>query len=154
MKANYFTMLYWFCHTLTWIRHGCTCVPHPEPPCHLPPHSIPLGHPSAPTPSTLYHASNLDWWFISHMIIYMFQCHPPKSSPSLPLHRVQKTVLYICISFAVSHTGLSPHVVLKKTIYETDIWSFRKGSHREQYIYWGKDGDRYPLTSKLPETGG
>ena len=23
----YFTILYWFCHTLTWIRHRCTCVP-------------------------------------------------------------------------------------------------------------------------------
>ena len=21
-----------FCHTLTWISHGCTCVPHPDPP--------------------------------------------------------------------------------------------------------------------------
>ena len=21
-----------FCHTLTWISHGCTCVPHPNPP--------------------------------------------------------------------------------------------------------------------------
>ena len=21
-----------FCYTLTWISHGCTCVPHPEPP--------------------------------------------------------------------------------------------------------------------------
>ena len=30
------------------IRHGCTCIPHPEPPSHLPPHTIPLGHPSAP----------------------------------------------------------------------------------------------------------
>ena len=29
------------CHTLTWISHGCTCVPHPEPPSHLPPHPIP-----------------------------------------------------------------------------------------------------------------
>ena len=28
----YFTILYWFCHTLAWIHHGCTCVPHPEPP--------------------------------------------------------------------------------------------------------------------------
>ena len=27
---------------------------------HLPPHPIPLGHPSAPALSTLYHASNLD----------------------------------------------------------------------------------------------
>ena len=23
MEANYFTILYWFCHTSTWIRHGC-----------------------------------------------------------------------------------------------------------------------------------
>ena len=28
-----------FCHILTWISHGCTCVPHPEP---LPP-SHPTG---------------------------------------------------------------------------------------------------------------
>ena len=37
-----------FCHTSTWISHGCTCVPHSEPPSHLSPHPILLGHPSAP----------------------------------------------------------------------------------------------------------
>ena len=68
----YFTTLYWFCHTLTWICHGCTCAPHPEPPSQLPPYPIPLGHPSAPALSILYHALNLDWQFISHMINYMF----------------------------------------------------------------------------------
>ena len=31
----YFTMLYWFCHTSTWIRHECTWVPKREPPSHL-----------------------------------------------------------------------------------------------------------------------
>ena len=33
----YFTLQYCigFFHTLTWIRHGCTCVPHSEPPSHL-----------------------------------------------------------------------------------------------------------------------
>ena len=41
--------------------HGCTQVPNPETPSHLPPHTIPLGHPSAPAPSILYPASNLDW---------------------------------------------------------------------------------------------
>ena len=41
-----------FCHTLTWISHGFTCGPHPERPSHLPPHPIPLGHPSAPALST------------------------------------------------------------------------------------------------------
>ena len=48
----YFTTLYWFCHTLIWICHGFTCLPHPEPPSHLPLHPIPLGLPSAPGPST------------------------------------------------------------------------------------------------------
>ena len=28
------------CHTSTWIRHGCTRVPNPESPFHLPPHTI------------------------------------------------------------------------------------------------------------------
>ena len=41
-----------FCHTLTWISHGFTCVPHPDPPSHLPLHPIPLGLPSAPGLST------------------------------------------------------------------------------------------------------
>ena len=63
LEANYFTILYWFCHTLTWIHLGCTCVPHltSHP---IPPHPIPLGHPSAPAPRTLYHASNMDWWSV------------------------------------------------------------------------------------------
>ena len=106
----FFTTLYWFCHTLTWIHHGCTCVPHPEPPSHLSPHPIPLGHPSAPAPSILYHASNLDWWFVSHMITYMFNVILPYHPTLTLFHRVQKTVLYICVSFAVSHTGLHYHL--------------------------------------------
>ena len=51
----------------------------------LPPHSIPLGRPSAPAPSIQYRASNLDWQLLSYMIFYMFQCHSPKSSHPLPL---------------------------------------------------------------------
>ena len=41
-----------FCHTLTWISHGFTCIPHPDLPSQLPLHPIPLGLPSAPGPST------------------------------------------------------------------------------------------------------
>ena len=107
MEANYFPILYWFCHTLTWIRRWYTCVPHPESPSHLPPHTIPLGYPSAPALSILYHASNLDWQFISHKIIYMFQCHSPKSSHPHPLPQNPKDcAIHLCL-FAVSHTGLS-----------------------------------------------
>ena len=60
----YFTILYWFCHTSTWVHHGCTWVPNPEPPSHLPHHTISLGHPSAPAPSILYPVSNLDWQWL------------------------------------------------------------------------------------------
>ena len=41
-----------FYHRLTWISHGFTCVPHPNPPSCLPLHPIPLGLPSAPALST------------------------------------------------------------------------------------------------------
>ena len=50
------------------------CSPSRTP---LPPHSIPLGRPSAPAPSIQYRASNLDWQLVSYMIFYMFQCHSP-----------------------------------------------------------------------------
>ena len=82
----YFKILYRFCHKLTWIHHGCTWVPNPEPPSHLPPHIISLDHPHAPAPSILHsQASNIDWQFVSYVIVYMFQCHSPKSSHPLPL---------------------------------------------------------------------
>ena len=42
-----FTILYWFFHISKWIHHRYTCVPHPEPSSLIPPHTIPLGHPSA-----------------------------------------------------------------------------------------------------------
>ena len=42
-----------------------TCIPKHEPPSHLPPHNISLGHPHAPAPSMLYTASDIDWRFDS-----------------------------------------------------------------------------------------
>ena len=60
-----FTILYWFCHTSTWIRHRYTRVPHPKLSSLLPPRTIPLGHPSAPDPSIQCHASNLDWRLVA-----------------------------------------------------------------------------------------
>ena len=108
MEANYFTILYWFCHTSTWIRHWYARVPHPEPPSHLPPRTIPLGRLSAPAPSILYPASNLDWWFISYMILYMFQCHSPISSHPRPLPQSPKDCsihlcLFCCLTYRFRH---------------------------------------------------
>ena len=69
-----------FCHTLRWISHGFTCVPHPDPPSHLPFHLIPLGLPSAPGPSTcLMHPawagdlSLFQWVDSSHQVARVFE---------------------------------------------------------------------------------
>ena len=101
-----------FCHTFTWISHGCTCVPHPELPSHLSPHLIPQGHPSAPALSTLSNTSNLDWWSISHMIIYMIQCYFLKSShphllPQSPKVCSLHLCLFCCLTYRVILTVLS-----------------------------------------------
>ena len=93
-----FTILYLFCHISKGICHRYTCVPHPEPSSLLPPRTIPLGRPSAPAPSNQYHASNLAWQSISHMIIYMFQCCSLKSShPRLLPQSPKVCSLYLCL---------------------------------------------------------
>ena len=96
-----------FCHTLTWISHGFTCVPLPNPPSRLPPHPIPLGLPSAPALSTcLMHPT----WAgdLSHPWEYTYFNAILSEHPTLAFsHRVQKSVLYICVSVSVLHIGLS-----------------------------------------------
>ena len=102
----HFTILYWFCHKLTWIHHGCIRALNPESPSNLPPHNISLDHPRAPAPSILYFVSNIGWRFISYMIVYMFQCHSPISSHPLPLPQSPKDCsthlcLFCCLSYRV-----------------------------------------------------
>ena len=83
----YFTLQYCIGFAIHWHEYttGVHEFPNIEPPSHLPPHTISLGHPRVPAPSILYPASNIDWWFVSYMLVYMFQCHSPKSSHPLPL---------------------------------------------------------------------
>ena len=96
--VSFFFNFIWF------ISHGCTCVPHPKLPSHLPPHQILQGHPSAPTMTTLSHASNLDWQSISHMIIYMFQCYSLKSSHPLLLPQSPKVCsLSLCLFYGLAY---------------------------------------------------
>ena len=83
----YFTILYWFCHTSTWIHHGCTRVPHPEPSTSLPIPSlwvIPVHQPRA---SCIMH---LTWTGDSFNILY-YTCFNAilQNHPTLSLsHRV------------------------------------------------------------------
>ena len=121
MEVNYFTILYWFCHISTWIRHGCTRVPHSEPPSLLPPRTIPLGRPSAPAPSIQYRASNLDWRLISYMIVYMFQCHSPKSSHPRPLPQSPKYCsIHLCLLLKKRKTG---NKSAKNKFHKLEEWS-------------------------------
>ena len=93
-----------FCHILTWISHVYICAPLPEHPSHLPPYPIPLGCPSAPALSALFHASNLNWSSISHMTIYMFQCCSLKLSHPQLLPQCQKVCSsYLCLFFCVTY---------------------------------------------------
>ena len=104
----YFTLQY--CIGFAIHQHesamGVHVFPILKPPSHLPPHPIPLGHPSAPAPSTLSHASNLHLRFVSHVIIYMFQCDSPKSSHPRPLPQSPKDCsmhlcLFCCLAYRV-----------------------------------------------------
>ena len=68
--------------------------------------SYPLGRPSAPAPSIQYRGSNLDRRLVSYMILYMFQCHSPKSSHLLPLPQSPKDCsihqcLFCCLVYRV-----------------------------------------------------
>ena len=91
-----------FCHTLTWISHGCTCVPHPETPSHLPSHPIPLGCPIAPA---LTSVSCIELGLVIYFTYGNIHFNAILSNhPILAFsHRVQKSVLYVCVSFAVLH---------------------------------------------------
>ena len=86
---------------------GAHVYPHPESPSHFPPHLIPLSCPRAPALSALLHALNVHWLSVLHMVIYMFQCYSLKLSHPSFLYIVQKSVLYICVSFAALHIGSS-----------------------------------------------
>ena len=91
-------------------QHECTTGIHVVPILNSPPSSlpipslwvIPVHQPQAPC--ILHQTSTGDSFHIWY--IACFNVILP-NHPSLALsHRVQKTVLYICVSFAVSHTGL------------------------------------------------
>ena len=89
--------MYWFCQISKWIHHRYTRVPILNPPPSLsPPHTIPLGRPSAPAPSIQYRALNLDWWLIPYMILYVFQCQSSCSG----VHEwdfFKCTCMYVCV---------------------------------------------------------
>ena len=131
---NYFIYFNWrlitlqycsgFCHTLTWISHGNTCVPHPETPSHLSPHPISQGHPSAMALSALSHPSNLGWRSISHIVLYnsnvsvlFSQILPPSPSPT----ESKSLCLFCCLAYRVI---INTDIYLNYNFFKLSYFSF------------------------------
>ena len=105
----YFILQYCIGFAIHW--HESTTGVHAFPNMNPPPTFLPLtslGHPRAPGPSMLYPALDIDWRFVSYMIVYMFQCHSPKSSHPLPLPLPQSPkvcsthlCLFCCLAYRV-----------------------------------------------------
>ena len=115
----YFTILYWFCLTLTWICHGWTCIPHPEPPSHLPPHPIHLGHPSAAAKRApcIMHQT----WTGNLFHIWYFTCFNAilQYHPALALsHRVQDVLNSLLVSILI-RMSVSMYTLLWLSPYST-----------------------------------
>ena len=95
----YFTVLYWFCHTLTWIHHRCTWVPKHEPPLPSPTTyhlfgSSPCTSPKHPV-SCIKHRLAICFLHDSiHISMPFSQIIPPSPSPS-----ESKSPLYTSVSF-------------------------------------------------------
>ena len=107
-------------------------------PLPLPPQTIPLGHPSVPAPSIQYHASNLDWQFVSHVIIYMFQCHSPRSSHPHPLPQSTKDCsihlcLFCCLAYRVIVTIFLNSIYMCSVQFSCSVMSDSLRPHELQH---------------------
>ena len=76
----------------------------------------------------LFHASNLDWWSISHMVIYMFQCYSLKSSP----HRLLPQSPKVCSLYLFFFCCLTYRVIV--TAFLNSIYGIY--INRINILYW------------------
>ena len=91
-----------FCHTLIWISHGCTCVPHPEPPLAPPSPCHPSGSSQCTSPehpvSCIEPGLAIDFICDTiHVSILLSHIIPPSPSPT-----ESKRLFYTSVSLLLS----------------------------------------------------
>ena len=100
-KLTYFNwrlMTLQYCGGFTTQWHESATGVHVSAILNPPPRSVPS--PSCwavPVLSAPFHASNLDWWSDSHMVIHTFQCYSPKSFPPSPSPIESKSLFFISV---------------------------------------------------------
>ena len=106
LEDNYFTILQWFLPYIDmnqpWI-YMCSPSRSPLPP---PSPSHLSGSSQCTSPEHLPHASNLGWWSVSPLIIYMFHCYSLRSShphllPQSPKVCSIHLCLFSCLAYRV-----------------------------------------------------
>ena len=101
MEANYFTILYWFCHTSTWICHRYTRTPHPEHPPSLSPY-YPSGSTQCTSPK--HPVSCIEPWLVIHFIYDIIHASMPFSQiiPPSPSSTESKRLFYTSVSLLLA----------------------------------------------------
>ena len=96
--------------------------PHVPPilnPPHLPPHPVPFCCPRPPAFDALFHALNLHWSSVLHMVTYMFQCYTLKSS-----HLALNTSCIFCICSSFTFQNIRSSLLsLLWILFQVDWWS-------------------------------
>ena len=112
LKLNFYCLLYFtlqYCIGFAIHWHESTMGVHAFPNMNPSPTSLPITSlwvipMHQPQACCILHRTY--WWFISYMIVYMFQCHSPKSSHPLPLPQSPKVCsthlcLFCCLAYRV-----------------------------------------------------
>ena len=103
IQQYFFMLSFLFFFFLYKIRKKVFCSPswYPLPP---PSSSHPSGSSQCTSPEHLSHASNLGWWAVSPLIVYLFQCYCLRTShPCLLPKSLKICSVHLCLFFCFAY---------------------------------------------------